>query len=87
MKLLIVEIIRLLTGVALPMTRELLVEVNTSRTVRVIRLTRAKWAPLRIDPNIEGLMLGLYASWPLPGRDHMAAHVQCGVVRPVVRPG
>ena len=62
LQLLVVEIIRFLTSVSLPLAREFLVQMDT---VRTILLARAKRATLRGSPNCVGLVLILGLTWLL----------------------
>lgn len=47
-------------------------------------LARTERASLRIDSNVERLMISLHAARSLPSRNHVATHVESGVMLPVL---
>ena len=48
-------------------------------------LARTERASLRIDSDVERLMISLHATRCLPSRDHVATHVERGMMLSVLR--
>ena len=77
LQLVIIEFVRLVTSVSLPVSGEFLIQMNT---LGAFWLRLAEGAPFRRHAHVEGLVLVGGRGGLLAGRDHMAAHADSGMV-------
>lgn len=77
LQLVIVEFVRLVSSVSLPVPGEFLIQMNT---LGAFWLRLPEGAPFRRHAHVEGLVLVGGPDGLLAGRDHVATHADSGVV-------
>ena len=77
LQLVIIEFVRLVASVSLPVSGEFLIQMNT---LGAFWLRLPEGAPFRRHAHVEGLVLVGRPAWLLAARDHMATHADSGMV-------
>ena len=77
LQLVIIEFVRLLTSVSLPVSREFLIQMDT---LGAFGLGLPEGAPFRRHAYVKGLVVVGGPDGLLASRDHMVAHAEGGVV-------
>lgn len=77
LQLVIIEFVRLVASVSLPVSGEFLIQMNT---LGAFWLRLPEGAPFRRHAHVEGLVLVGGPDGLLAGREHMATHAESGVV-------
>ena len=77
LQLVIIEFVRLVSSVSLPVSGEFLIQMNT---LGAFWLRLPEGAPFRRHAHVEGLVLVGGPGGLLASRDHMAAHADSGMV-------